>query len=229
MGEEMNPTEALVQISHEFPLGTLKDRLAALEGYAVTDEASAEVMRQVQKEATQVAKEIKARKDRILKPQLEATKETRAFFKPYEDLALAMKATAKAKVEGWLLEVQRRAQEARQAAEKAARELRAAEDEKTRQEAAESLKENAAKTGALARAATQIPTQERWEAAINDLPAFLRYVADNAALHGLIEIRLTEFHSVARSQRIEGPLLIPGTDTPIPGLTIVKRVISVGR
>jgi len=67
-----------------------------------------------------------------------------------------------------------------------------------------------------ATAATNVPTVEGittadvWKARVTDLPALLRYIADNPACHGWVEVKLMDLNDMAKAQRTE--LRIPGVE-----------------
>ena len=67
-----------------------------------------------------------------------------------------------------------------------------------------------------ATAATNVPTVEGittadvWKARITDLPALLRFIADNPKYHDWIEVKMTGLNDLAKAQRTE--LRIPGVE-----------------
>lgn len=67
-----------------------------------------------------------------------------------------------------------------------------------------------------ATAATNVPavegvtTADVWKARVTDLPALLRYIADNPACHEWIELKMTGLNDLAKAQRTE--LRIPGVE-----------------
>lgn len=67
-----------------------------------------------------------------------------------------------------------------------------------------------------ATAATNVPTvagistADVWKARVTDLPALLRFIADNPQYHEWVELKMTGLHDMAKAQRTE--LRVPGVE-----------------
>ena len=67
-----------------------------------------------------------------------------------------------------------------------------------------------------ATAATDVPmvegitTADVWKARVTDLPALLRFIADNPKYHDWIEVKMTDLNELAKAQRTE--LRVPGVE-----------------
>lgn len=184
------------------------------------------------------AKELEKKKQTITGPLSDALSATRALFRPAEDALETAKNTLKRKIGAWL----RLKSEEREKAERAARIRQQAEIDAAREAAEKALidagmtvaqREEAFENLEAAEVATPFAivddvgdmgsnsSTRRWKASVTNLPAFLRYLADDLESKAPKFNRAIEAKDVKVSQLQEFAKSTAGTVT-IPGITFVE-------
>ena len=183
----------------------------------IVDQESLELAKDEMNAMSKRVKELEAMRKSITAPLDTAKKGVMDLFRPPVDGYKTAIAQIKTAIADYLLKQEREAAEARAKAEaEAAAERKALEDKAKEAETpqqAEVPQKAVEKVGGMS-------TSKKWWAKVNDLPAFLRYVADHPELIECVEVK---------AAKLERYISATGGTIEIPGVEAHQEMIVSSR
>ena len=215
--------------AHDLLVEAFSAQNTAVMVCCIVDQESLELAKDEMNAMSKRVKELEAMRKSITAPLDTAKKGVMDLFRPPVDGYKTAIAQIKTAIADYLLKQEREAAEARAKAEaEAAAERKALEDKAKEAETpqqAEALQQAAALVVAdVPQKAVEkvggMSTSKKWRAKVNDLPAFLRYVADHPELIECVEVK---------AAKLERYISATGGTIEIPGVEAHQEMIVSSR